>query len=315
MKNRLLATARATVIIVSVAFSVPAVPRLGARPSAAQAGSPAFDVASVKPVTDREVLLQRGLACGFPNGRFIGFGPLRWLIACAYGIPAARDHQEIVGGPNWLDNDLFDIAANLPTDDVSRVGSLNQKRTEDSLRRGRLMLQTLLADRFKLAVHRETKEAPMYALVIARRNGRLGPRLHPTAGDCAAWIADGRRGAPPGSRPGPPPAAGDLPCGRQMVNGFAIRGSAMTLARLADMLSPRVERPVQDRTGLAGYFDLDLQWRPEPGKEGPLDAGLSESLPTSVFTALQEQLGLKLESTRGSADVLVIDHVEQPTPN
>jgi uncharacterized protein (TIGR03435 family) len=100
-----------------------------------------------------------------------------------------------------------------------------------------------------------------------------------------------------------------------MVNGFAIRGSAMTLARLADMLSPRVERPVQERTGLAGNFDLDLQWRPEPGKEGPLDAGLSESLPTSIFTALQEQLGLKLESTKGSADVLVIDHVEQPTPN
>jgi uncharacterized protein (TIGR03435 family) len=99
-----------------------------------------------------------------------------------------------------------------------------------------------------------------------------------------------------------------------MVNGFAIRGSAMTLARLADMLSPRVERPVQERAGLAGNFDLDLQWRPEPGKEGP-DAGLSDGLPTSIFTALQEQLGLKLESTKGSAGVLVIDHVEQPTPN
>jgi uncharacterized protein (TIGR03435 family) len=98
-----------------------------------------------------------------------------------------------------------------------------------------------------------------------------------------------------------------------MVNGFANRGSAMTLARLADMLSPRVERPVQERTGLAGNFDLDLQWRPEPGKEGPLDAGLSDSVPTSIFTALKEQL--ELESTKGSADVLVIDHVEQPTPN
>jgi len=315
VKNRLLATAKATVIIVPVAFSVPAVPRLGAQSSAAQAGSPAFEVASVKPVTNREVLLQRGLACGFTNGGFIGFGPLRWLIACAYGIPAARDHQDIVGGPNWLDNDLFDIAANLATDDVPRVGSLNQQQIDEYRRRRLLMLQTLLADRFKLAVHRETKEAPMYALVIARRDGRLGPKLHPTAGDCAAWIADGRSGAPPGFRPGPPPAAGDPPCGRQMVNGFAIRASAMPLSRLADMLSARVERPVQDWTGLAGDFDLDLQWRPEPGKEGPLDAGLSDSLPTSIFTALQEQLGLRLESTKGSADVLVIDHVEQPTPN
>jgi uncharacterized protein (TIGR03435 family) len=315
VKSLLLTTARVTIIIVPVACGVLAAPRLRAQTSAAQAGSPAFEVASVKPVTNREVLLQRGLACGFTNGGFIGFGPLRWLIACAYGIPAARDHQDIVGGPNWLDIDLFDIEAKLAADDVPSVGSVNQQQIDEYRRRRLLMLQTLLADRFKLAVHRETKEAPMYALVIARRDGRLGPKLHPTAGDCAAWIADGRRGAPPGLRPGPPPAAGDLPCGRQMVNGFAIRGSAMTLARLADMLSPRVERPVQERTGLAGNFDLDLQWRPEPGKEGPLDAGLSESLPTSIFTALQEQLGLRLESTKGSADVLVIDHVEQPTPN
>jgi uncharacterized protein (TIGR03435 family) len=89
----------------------------------------------------------------------------------------------------------------------------------------------------------------------------------------------------------------------------------MTLSRLADLLSPRVERRVQDRTGLAGNFDLDLQWRPEPGKEGPPDAGLPDTLPTSIFTALQEQLGLKLESTKSSADVLVIEHVERPTPN
>jgi uncharacterized protein (TIGR03435 family) len=81
------------------------------------------------------------------------------------------------------------------------------------------------------------------------------------------------------------------------------------------MLSPRVERPVQDRTALAGDFDLDLQWRPEPGKEGPLDAGLPDDLPTSIFTALEAQLWLKLESTRGSSDILVIDHVEQPRPN
>ena len=99
------------------------------------------------------------------------------------------------------------------------------------------------------------------------------------------------------------------------MNGLAIRGSAMTLSRLADMLSPRVGRPVQDRTGLAGNFEFDLQWRSELGKETTLDANLPDSLPTSIFTALQDQLGLKLESTKGSTDVLVIEHVEQPTPN
>jgi uncharacterized protein (TIGR03435 family) len=262
---------------------------------------PAFEVASVKPA-NRELLLQRGLGCGFLGERFRAFGPITWLITCAYGIPAARAQQQIVGGPEWLGADLFEINANSAPENVPRSQS-----------EGLVMLRTLLADRFKLAVHRETKEVPMYALVIARRDGRLGPKLRPTAGDCAAWIAGGRRGAPPAFRSGPPSAAGDLPCGRQMVNGFAIRVGAMPLSRLADMLSPRVERPVQDRTGLAGNFDLDLQWMPELGKEGPLDASLPDSLPTSIFTALQEQLGLKVESTKGAVDVLVIDHVEHPT--
>jgi uncharacterized protein (TIGR03435 family) len=168
------------------------------------------------------------------------------------------------------------------------------------------MLRTLLGDRFKLAVHRETKEVPMWALVLARRDGRLGPRLRPTAGDCAAWIAGGRRGAPP-------PLPADLPCGRGVVSASAIRNSAMTLAQLANLLSPRVERPVQDRTGLAGNFYVDVQWTPEPSTQGSPDSGLADGLPTSIFTALQEQLGLKLESIKGPVDVLVIDHVQRPT--
>ena len=84
----------------------------------------------------------------------------------------------------------------------------------------------------------------------------------------------------------------------------------MTMSRLATLLSPRVERPVQDQTGLTGNFEVDLQWRLE---QSPPDAGLPDRLPTSVFTALQEQLGLKLESTKGPVDVVVIDSVEQPT--
>ena len=267
--------------------------------------APAFEVASVKPIKE---LSQRADGCSFMNGRLIGIGPLRMLIACAYGIPLARVGQEIVGGPNWLGTDLFEVAATPAADEV-----LDQQRREAYQGRRLLMLQTLLADRFRLALHRETKEVSMYALVIPRRDRRLGPKLRPTAGDCAAWIAGGRRGAPPGWQSGPPPVAGDLPCSRQMVNGLAIRGSAMTLSRLADMLTPRVGRPVQDRTGLVGNFDVDLQWKSELGKEGPLDAGLPDSLPTSILTALQEQLGLKLESIKGLADVLVIDHVDHPT--
>jgi uncharacterized protein (TIGR03435 family) len=170
------------------------------------------------------------------------------------------------------------------------------------------MLRTLLVDRFKLVVHRQTKDVPMWALVIARRDHRLGPQLRPAAGDCAAWIAGGRRGAPPADHT-------DLPCGRGVVNASAIRNSAMTLAQFANLLSPRVERPVQDRTGLAGNFYVDLQWKAEPGPAASPDAGLPDRLPTSIFTALQEQLGLKLESIKSALDILVIDHAERPTAN
>jgi uncharacterized protein (TIGR03435 family) len=265
---------------------------------AAQApASPTFEVASVKPAT-RELLLQRGFLCGFGlGGRFMALGTLQMLVACAYGIPQARAEQEISGGPKWLNDDLFVITATSPPE-----------RFPPSLSEGLGMLRTLLADRFKLVVHQETKALPMWALVMARRDGRLGPQLHPTAADCAAWIGGGRRGAPPTS-------ATDLPCGRGMVNASTIRNSAMTLSQFANLLSPRVERPVQDRTGLAGNFYLDLQWRPELGPLEPPDTRLPDSSPTSIFTALQEQLGLKLESIKGSADILVIDRAERPTAN
>lgn len=269
--------------------------RMGGAVSAQAPASPTFEVASVKPVK-REVPLPKPLNCTFPaRGRFTGFGDLRWLVACAYGIPAARDRQQIVGAPKWVDDELFEIEAKSSADDTPAF----------TVPQGLLMVRTLLADRFKLAVHRETKEEPTYALVMARRDGRLGPQLHQTAPDCAAWIAGGRSGAPP-------PVPGDLPCGRQAVSAFAFRSTAMTLSQLANLLSPRVERPVQDQTFLTGTFALDLQWRPE--QDAP-NAGLPDSLPTSIFTALQEQLGLKLESTKGAVDLLVIDHVEHPIEN
>jgi bla regulator protein blaR1 len=265
---------------------------------------PAFEVASVKPV--KEFPLQRPFGCGFgPGGRFRAFGTLQWLIACAYGVPAARAGEEITGGPTWLNVDLFDIEAKSPPDNVPR-----------SQVEGLAMLRTLLAERFKLAIHRETKAMPIYALMVARRDGKLGPRLRATPRDCAAWIAAGRRGTPP-------TIPGDLECGRQIVSAFAFRSAAMPLSQLANLLSPRVERPVQDRTGLTGTFALDLAWKPEPGSPNadrsdnpsPPSAGLPDHLPTSVFTALREQLGLKLQPTKGAIELLVIDHLEHPTPN
>jgi uncharacterized protein (TIGR03435 family) len=256
---------------------------------------PQFEVASVKAVK-REVPLQKPLTCAFPaRGRFSGFGDLRWFVACAYRIPTARARQEITGLPQWADDEVFEIDAKSSIEDAAGF----------TLPMGLEMLRTLLTHRFKLTAHRENKEVPTYSLVLARRDRRLGPQLRPTPPDCATWIGGGRRGEPP-------PADGDLPCGRQAVSAFRVRTTAMPLALLANLLSPRVNRPVQDQTGLGGTFALDLQWRPE---QSPPGTEFSENLPTSVFTALQEQLGLKLESTKSAVDLLVVDHVEHPAAN
>jgi uncharacterized protein (TIGR03435 family) len=256
--------------------------------------TPTFDVASVKPVKP-EIRIQKPLSCAFgANGRFMGYGWLRYLIACAYGVRSADPRRQILGGPSWLDVDIFELIANAPTENIS-------PSQDESL----AMLRTLLAERFHLVVHRETRDVPMYSLVISRRDGRPGPQLRPAAEGCAAWLAGGRKG----KRPSVP---GDLACGRQVIGPFAFRSAAMPLSQLANLLSARVERPVQDHTGLKGTFALDVQWRPE---QGAPNTGPPEDLPTSIFTALQEQLGLKLESTRGPADLLIIDHVEHPTPD
>ena len=260
--------------------------------AAQAAASHTFDVASIKPVKP-EAGLQKPLVCGFgAGGKFLAYGWLRYLIACAYDMRSAAPRQRIIGGPDWADVDAFDIMANSPPDNVPR-----------SLVEGLAMFRSLLAERFKLLAHRERRDVPMYALVVARRDGKLGPQMQPTADDCSRWLAGGRRGTAP-------PVVGDLPCGRQAVGRGRFHSNAMSLSQLANLLSPSVERPVQDRTGLKGTFALDLQWRPE--KEAP-DAALSDSLPTSIFTALQEQLGLKLESIRAPIELLVIDHVERPT--
>jgi len=267
------------------------------------APAPAFEVASIKPANP-DILQQRGFACGFARGRFYGLGDLRWFVACAYGIPAARSTQGIAGLPKWAADQPFEIQATFPGPDQGSSVSASQ---------GMLMLQTLLADRFKLAVHRESKEVPSYSLVIARKDGKLGPQLQPTPIACADWIGGGRQGEQP-------MVFGDLPCGRGQMAANIMRQSRVPLSQLASLLSPRVERPVEDRTGLSGLYAFDLRWAAPPSPADPLNdrsspAAVPDNLPPSIFTALQEQLGLKLESTKTTTDLLVIDHVERPTPN
>jgi uncharacterized protein (TIGR03435 family) len=271
--------------------------------------SPAFEAASVKPNNSTPL----GRRFGVPGDRFVATNETLWtLVAVAYGepgfLPQPLANYQIAGGPNWINSDRFDVEAKAAGDVV---------RGTEGTRRKQLMLQTLLAQRFKLAVHHETRDMPVYALVPARRDRMLGPKLRRTDVDCVAL----RRS--PNYRPGPvfgtpafDPANHDV-CGAGVSIAGILKGG-MTMADMAVTFSRWMDKAILDRTGLTGTFDVELQFSSEglPGAPGP-PPGV-ERPPNdnpSIFTAVQEQLGLKLESTRGPVDILVIDHAEKPTEN
>ena len=268
------------------------------------AASPAqeFEVASVKRNASGNNFVQLG---GDPGGRFTATNvPLKLLIRQAYQL---QDSQ-IVGGPNWINTDRFDIIAKAP-------GPLVLPAPGGSPGPFQLMMRALLADRFKLAVHTESRELPIYALTLARRDGKTGSQLRPAAVDCVAMFAARGRGGPP---PAPPQPGERPPCGMRLGPGN-LSGGGVTMAQLSTTFSQFVQRVVVDRTGLTGNFDIDLTWTPDQLPQGRGEPPPGVQLPPidpngpSIFTAVQEQLGLKLDSQRGPVDVLVIDRVEQPT--
>jgi uncharacterized protein (TIGR03435 family) len=223
------------------------------------------------------------------------------MIRFAYQIQSFQ----LEGGPDWIDSDRFDILAK-PEREVPATGTGPEPL--------QIMLRTLLADRFKLVMHRETKELPIFELVLAREDGKLGPQLRPAAVDCEARAAAARSGTPPPALPGPP---GPGSCGTTM-NPLRIRGGGVTLATLASLLEGPAQRLVIDRTGLTGRWDFEVNHTPDqsqvpPGVSVPKE--LLDPNGPSLFTALEEQLGLKLRPARGPVEVLVIDSVQQPTPN
>jgi bla regulator protein blaR1 len=282
-------------------------------PGPAQA-QPQFEVASIKLNKSGDGRVMLGVQ---PGGRFTATNvPLRLLIRNAYQL---QDFQ-IVGGPSWITSEHYDIVAKAE----EGQGDAFQSPGNGQPSRGQLMIRALLADRFKLAVHNEDREMPIFALVLARPDGKLGPGLTKSEIDCAAL---GRgRGRGPGGPPPPPPdgraaMTGPIQCGIRIGPGnMAVGGSPMS--QVASSLGMFAGRIVFDRTGLTGNYDFQLTWTPDqvaqrpPGAPEPQINGVPiDPNGPSLFTAVQEQLGLKLDSQRGPVAVLVIDRVEHPTEN
>ena len=301
------------------------------------AESPTFEVASVKPAEPQPEGMMRVRMSGGPGtpdpGQLTYTNvSLKNVLTNAYDV---KEYQ--INGPNWLDGERFDIVAKIP-----------QGTTKEQFK---LMLQNLLAERFKLALHHETKELPIYALVV----GKGGPKLKEAVEEDAA--------APQGAAAPPPPPPGrdeagpvrlkmdadgmpQLPSGmgRNGVIMMTIYGSGglrtrmvckgQPVSALLATLSSQLGRPVVDATGLKAKYDITLDYAPDglkgtaimmpppppqhdgaPGGGGPMASAPDAGGPT-IFTALQEQLGLKLEQRKGPVDLLVIDRMEKvPTEN
>jgi bla regulator protein blaR1 len=254
---------------------------------------PEFALTSVKP-NKTGCCVEGGVGNGGGGGRDV---TLKFLLAFAYRL----QKFQISGGPKWIDSDRFDVEGKAD----------DPKASFDQLR---LMLQSLLEDRFKLKLHRETKESRVYALVV----GKGGPKIKLSSDQISP---DVNGPAPRGAGPN-----------RGAIRGGEgiLVGNAVTLSWFATSLSQRVDRLVIDKTNLTGRFDIRLRWAPGPAE--PLFDSAGNRIPQtildmngvtvgpdpsgpSIFSAIQEQLGLKLESARAPLEVLVIDHVEKPSPN
>jgi len=250
----------------------------------------AFDVVSITP----HKTFERGGTLRFqPGGRFQGTNVyVLALVATAFGDGRALLPARIDGGPGWIRADRFDIAAKTDAA-IEDVATLYRQLPA--------MLRPVLEDRFHLKTHWETRALQVFVLTRGRKDGSLGPRLRRS--NCTPRPETIRTDAAPSE-----PAEGRPLCDVTFGAG-TIDGSGLSMLSLAGALSTGLDRVVLDRTGLDGTYDVSLQWAPDFSQRN------SEANDPSLSTALREQLGLRLESTTAPIDVLVIDHIERPTPD
>jgi len=253
---------------------------------------PAFETTSVRPLRPQDITFSQPQF--LPGGRFVSDTLLIWVIGFAYDVPFSPGAGRLAGGPDWIRNldGLYDIQATWPTG-----------QTPAGLAAKRLALQRLLADRFKLAVHVEKKEMPVYGMVVAKSGLKL-PKADVEEKDCPGESADRK-----------------LLCHSLFVDGVTLYGRAIGMADLVYQFGNNLDRPLVDKTGLEGLFHLEMKnWltspsAPPPPPPPPGAPGASGTDVISPAVLLLEKLGLKLESQKGIVETIVIDRIEKPTEN
>jgi uncharacterized protein (TIGR03435 family) len=274
-------------LLFAVGWAVFGVPAF-AQSAAADAKPLAYDVVSVKQNKSGPGMMR---IMNVPDRYSTTNIGLKQMIQNAYGL---KMPDLISGLPGWADSAAFDIEAKT---DAETVAALKAMPKDQAGEQQRQMMQAMLADRFKLKVHRETKEVPVYSLVIAKGGFKLKDA------DPNNTYPDGIKGPDGNSRPG------------MMSMGHGkLTAQAIGMSNLAINLTIQVHRLVVDNTGLKGKYDFTLQWTPDDMTGGREDAAPTDSGP-SIYTALQEQLGLRLDSTKGPVETVVVDHVEMPSEN
>ena len=236
--------------------------------------APAQTISYVASVKENKSADARGGSEYFPGGRFSATAvTVRNLIRTAYRI---QDYQ-LAGAPAWFATKRYDIAAKAEGNPPPQ-----------------LFLQTLLKDHFQLAVHKETRELPAFALRMVRNDGKAGAQLHESDFDCGAYLASAHALPQPGTL---------SPCSAQ-INLGSLSAKAIPMTQLATILAPFVGRFVVDRTGLTGRFDVELMWT--------RDEAAADAAGPSIFTPIEEQLCLKLVPEKAQVEVLVVDSAQEP---
>ena len=254
---------------------------------------PAFEVVSVKANTSGS--LMASMQVNINDGFTATNQTLLPVVSLAYQVPLLQ----VSGGPDWLQSSRFDI----------NVRSEHQITFDEKLRR----IRRLLEERFSLQTHREVRDSRIYELVIATSDRTLGPNLKPTTPDCAA-VLQARRIGGPGAMPLTRSDTAEPACGAMAGGLRGITGKGVPMFAFANLLSGSMRETVVDRTGITGFWDLSVS-ADVAHLNGSTAGGAAPSHAQSIFSALQEQLGLRLEPRSVPVDAFVIDHIERPTPD